>query len=599
MKLYQRFFSIIEQSIKWVRSKLSEQQFLIFASMMVGLTAGLAAVLLKIFVFQIHRFVTLDFKLPFNLNSYLYLVFPMIGIVLTTFIVRRFFNRKLGRGTANIIRSIVKKSGFLPKDQMYSHIVTSAVTVGFGGSAGLESPIVTTGSSIGSNFAKTYQLIYKDRVLLLACGAAAGIGAAFNAPIAGVLFALEVLLVDASISAFIPLIIAAAIGSLTSKIILGDSILLTFKLQEAFNYYNVPFYVLLGVLTGLISIYYARIYQRIEKALDRSKDWTYGKAIKGGIFLAVLILILPPLFGEGYESIKILSSNTPEKLLDTSIFIDMKTESWFVLLFVGIVMFVKVIAAAVTINSGGNGGNFAPSLFVGAYIGYVFARLVNLTGITTLPISNFTLVGMSGVLTGIFYAPLTGIFLIAEITGGYELMIPLMLVSAISYAVVRSIEPLSMDAKNLAKKGQVLRSNKDVTILSSLKSERLIETDYETLKPEATLREITQIIAHSNRNIFPVLTELNQLVGIIQLDQIRETIFKTELYDSLRAKQLMVKPPSIIDANESMHSIMNKFDGTNAWILPVVSENEFVGFISKSHLLSNYRSELIRTSTRE
>jgi CIC family chloride channel protein len=310
-------------------------------------------------------------------------------------------------------------------------------------------------------------------------------------------------------------------------------------------------------------------------------------------------LILPPLFGEGYESIKVLSSNTPEKLLDTSIFKSMKTEGWFVLLFVGIVMFVKVIAAAVTINSGGNGGNFAPSLFVGAYIGYVFARLVNLTGITTLPISNFTLVGMSGVLTGIFYAPLTGIFLIAEITGGYELMIPLMLVSAISYAVVRSIEPLSMDAKNLAKKGQVLRSNKDVTILSSLKSERLIETDYETLKPEATLREITQIIAHSNRNIFPVLTELNQLVGIIQLDQIRETIFKTELYDSLRAKQLMIKPPRVIDANESMHSIMKKFDETNAWILPVVSENEFVGFISKSHLLSNYRSELIRTSTRE
>lgn len=374
---------------------------------------------------------------------------------------------------------------------------------------------------------------------------------------------------------------------------------MTFKLQEAFNYYNVPFYVLLGILTGLISIYYSRIYLRIEKVLDRSKDWTYGKAIKGGVFLAVLILILPPLFGEGYESIKVLSSNTPEKLLDTSIFKSMKTEGWFVLLFVGIVMFVKVIAAAVTINSGGNGGNFAPSLFVGAYIGYVFARLVNLTGITTLPISNFTLVGMSGVLTGIFYAPLTGIFLIAEITGGYELMIPLMLVSAISYAVVRSIEPLSMDAKNLAKKGQVLRSNKDVTILSSLKSERLIETVYETLKPEATLREITQIIAHSNRNIFPVLTELNQLVGIIQLDQIRETIFKTELYDSLKAKQLMIKPPSVIDANESMHSIMNKFDETNAWILPVVSENEFVGFISKSHLLSNYRSELIRTSTRE
>lgn len=599
MRNFQQIFILIEKLIKWVRTQLNERQFLIFSSMMVGLTGGLAAVLLKSFVHLIHRFVTYDFQLPFNLNSYLYLAFPMIGIVLTTLIVKRVFNQKLGRGTANIIRSIVKKSGFLPRDQMYSHILTSAVTVGFGGSAGLESPIVTTGSAIGSNYAKTYQLIYKDRVLLLACGAAAGIAAAFNAPIAGVLFALEVLLVDVTISAFIPLLIAAATGALCSKIILGDGILLNFKLQESFNYYNVPFYALLGVFTGLISIYYSRVYQRVEKTLDKTKDWTYRRAIRGGILLAIIIFFLPPLFGEGYESIKILSNDTPEKLLDTSVFHFMVDRNWFVLLFVGIIMFVKVIAAAVTINSCGNGGNFAPSLFVGAYVGYLFARLVNYTGLTHLPISNFTLVAMCGVLTGIFYAPMTGIFLIAEITGGYELMIPLMLVSAISYAVVKSIEPLSMDAKNLAKKGQVIRSNKDMTILSSLKTHRVIDTAFDVIHPSASLREITEIVAHSNHDIFPVLTELNQLIGIIELNDIRDTMFKQNLYDTTTAKELMRNPLALVSYNESMHDVMKKFDATEAWVLPVIKNNEFNGFIYKSQLLANYRSELIRTSSRD
>lgn len=277
----------------------------------------------------------------------------------------------------------------------------------------------------------------------------------------------------------------------------------------------------------------------------------------------------------------------------------MASSEWFVLLFVGFIMFVKVIAAAVTINSGGNGGNFAPSLFVGAYVGYLFARIVNYTGLTHLPISNFTLVAMSGVLTGIFYAPMTGIFLIAEITGGYELMIPLMLVSAISYAVVKSIEPLSMDAKNLARKGQVIRSNKDLTILSSLKTQRVIDTNFEAIHPSASLREITEIVANSNHDIFPVLTELNQLIGIIELNDIRETMFKQNLYETTTAKELMRNPLDLISFDESMHEVMRKFDATQAWVLPVIKNDEFNGFIYKSELLANYRSELIRTSSRD
>jgi CIC family chloride channel protein len=587
-------FTFIELLINWVRGKTNERQFLIFSSMLVGLTAGLGAVLLKTFVFYIHKLITYKYNLPFQ--YYFYLIFPLIGILLTTFVVRRFFHDKLGRGTANIIRSIVKKSGFLPRDQMYSHIVTSAITVGFGGSAGLESPIVTTGSSIGANYAKTYHLIYKDRVLLLACGAAAGIAAAFNAPIAGVLFALEVLLVDASISAFIPLIIAAAVGALCSKVILGEGILLSFKLVEPFDYYNVPFYALLGVLAGFLSVYYSRMFTRVEHVLQASTRRPYSKAIRGGIVLAVLIFIFPPLFGEGYESIQVLSTTYPKELFKNSIFAIFFEHEWVILLFLGAVMLVKAIAASVTINSGGNGGNFAPSLFVGAYLGYIFSRLINLTGFTSLPISNFTLVAMAGVLTGIFHAPLTGIFLIAEITGGYELMIPLMIVSALSYAVVRSFEPMSMDAQKLAQKGEVLTMNKDTTILSSLKTERILDTDFQELSLLTSLRELTELVAHSTKTIFPVLNAERQLVGLLYLDDIREIMFKTSLYEELAVKDLMRKPGTIVSPSESVHGIMKKFDETMLWYLPVVADGLFIGFVSKSNLLSNYRSQLIRTS---
>lgn len=590
-----RLFFIYESLLNWLHTKLNNRQFLMVSSMLVGLTAGLAAVLLKTLVHYIHVGIIHNYHIQFQ--YYLYLVFPLIGILLTTFIVKRFLHGKLGKGTANILHAIVKKSGFLPKDQMYSHIVTSAITVGFGGSAGLESPIVTTGSAIGSNYGKTYHLPYKDRVLLLACGAAAGIAAAFNSPIAGVLFALEVLLVDVTISAFLPLIIAAAVGTLCSKIILSEGILLSFSLRQPFDYHNVPFYMVLGVLAGVVSVYYARTFGRIEKLLGSTKKNIYRKALIGGAILALLIFFFPPLFGEGYDSIKVLSGINPGELMSKSVFSEFGNNDWFVLFFVGAVMLIKVIAASVTINSGGNGGNFAPSLFVGAYLGYFFSRFINLTGISSLPVSNFTIVAMAGILTGVFHAPLTGIFLIAEITGGYELMVPLMIVSAISYMMVKYFEPLSMDEKKLAKKGHVITHNKDKTILSSLKTEKIIETDFQKISPDATLKELTEVVAHSTRNIFPVVDNQNRLVGIILLDHIREIMFKTEMYNTALVKHLMRKPPAIISPDENMHSVMKKFDETASWNLPVVENEQYIGFISKSSLLTKYRSQLIKTSS--
>lgn len=565
------------------------------SSALVGLTAGLAAVLLKTMVHYIHLGIVYNYHIRFQ--YYLYLIFPLIGILLTVYIVKRFFNNKLGKGTANILHAIVRKSSFLPREQAYSHILTSAVTVGFGGSAGLESPIVTTGSAIGSNYGKTYHLPYKDRVLLLACGASAGIAAAFNSPIAGVLFALEVLLVDVSISAFLPLIIAAAVGTLCSKIILKEGFLLSFSLQEPFDFHNVPFYIILGILTGMVSVYYTRTFVRVEKLFAVHKQKLYQKAIVGGVLLAILIFFFPPLFGEGYESIKVLSGTEAQELFQKSILSKLGNNEWFVLFFIGAAMFIKVIAASITINSGGNGGNFAPSLFVGAYLGYFFSRLVNLIGISTLPISNFTIVAMAGILTGVFHAPLTGIFLIAEITGGYELMVPLMIVSAISYLVVKYFEPLSMDERKLLKRGHIITQNKDKKILSSLKMDKMIETDFQKIQPASTLRELTEIVAHSTRNIFPVVNSENKLVGIIHLDNIREIMFKSEFYDTLLVERLMSNPTVLVSPNEHMHSVMKKFDSSGSWNLPVVEDGQYVGFVSKSSLLTKYRSRLIRTSS--
>ncbi|HEV7230171.1 MAG TPA: chloride channel protein, partial [Bacteroidia bacterium] len=501
-----KFIKFYEYGINWLHLKLNKRQFLIVASMLVGLTAGIAAVALKMTVHYIHYAITTDYHLSFQ--YYLYLAFPLLGILLTVYIVQHFFNGKLGRGTANILHSILRKSAILPKDQMYSHLITSAITVGFGGSAGLESPMVTTGSSIGSNFARTYHLHYKDRVLLLASGAAAGIAAAFDSPITGVLFALEVLLADVSISAFIPLIIAAAIGALCSKIILKEGILLSFSHQLPFNYTNIPFYITLGILAGLVSVYYARIFVRIEEFFKARKKKPYRNALLGGLILSILIFLFPSLFSEGYSGIQSLAESKPEALIKNSFLAGISSNQWFLLFFIGVVMMVKVIAASVTINSGGNGGNFAPSLFVGAYLGYFFSRLINLLGIASLPESNFTLVAMSGILSGIFHAPLTGIFLIAEITGGYDLMIPLMVVSAISFMIVKYFEPYSMDAKKLAKKGHVITHDKDKSILSSLKAaSTLIETGFHSVSPQTHLRELVDVVAHSSRNIFPVTDE--------------------------------------------------------------------------------------------
>jgi CIC family chloride channel protein len=585
--------NFVEKGINWLHERTSEKQFLIFSSILVGVSAGFAAVILKSFVFFIRHYLVEGYLLRFD-YKYLYLILPLLGIGFTVLIVKYFFKNQLNRGNSAILFAIAKRSSFLPFHQMYSHVITSALTVGFGGSAGLESPIVSTGSAIGSNFAKTYKLSYKDRTLLLAAGAAGGIAGAFNAPIAGVLFALEVILVDISISTFIPLLIAAASGALISKIILHESNLLFFKLKQPFDYNNVFFYILLGLLAGITSLYYVNFFDKVEsKFLKIKSDFT--KWLIGGIALAFLFALFPSLFGEGYESIKALSEFRTNDLFKDSLLLNFIDSKWILLILISLTLLLKAIAASITLGSGGNGGNFAPSLFVGAYLGFAFSFFLTLIGFDNIPVSNFTIVAMAGILSGVFHAPLTAIFLIAEITGGYELIIPLMIVSSISYVMVKHFHPESLDVRRLKDKGTIVSDNKDTNILSKIDSREMIETDFSVIHFKATLRDIVETIKHSKRNTFPVVKLNNELLGIIYLDNIREEMFNSELYDKVTAKEVMNKPSMIINSNEDIFTIMKKFEESGQWNLPVVNDGIYLGFLSKSSILDKYRHELLET----
>lgn len=588
--MFKKYISKLEVIVALAQSLLTPKQFIFLSAVLVGISSAFAVIVLKTFahwVFSFATYVSGILKLGF-LNS----ILPIIGILLTVFVIKRVLGGTLQKGTSQILYAVAKKASIIPKKQMYAQIVTSSLTVGLGGSAGLESPIVITGAAFGSNYAQKYKLSYKDRTLLIGCGVAAGVAAAFNAPIAGVLFAIEVLLVDVSIAAFTPIMIAAATGALVSVIALDEEILLSFKQQQSFDYHNIAYYILLGLFTGFISVYYSRNFQRVEHFFAQLKLSPYKKALFGSSILAILIFIFPTLFGEGYDSIKTLSDNDPGQLLENSLFSSFRNNSWALLIFVGCTMMIKVFATGITLGSGGNGGNFAPSLFLGSYVGFFFSKFLNLTGLTKLPVSNFTLVGMAGILSGLFHAPLTAIFLIAEITGGYNLMIPLMIVSSISFAISKRFEKHSMDVKNLAQKGHAFTSNKDTNVLSTLDTNSIIQTDFLTIAPDENLEKLVDLISHSNQVIFAVVNDENQLLGIVHFNTIREIIFNSYRVKYTLVKEIMMKPIEIVTPDDSMETVMDKFEKSKVAFLPVLKNDEYYGFISKSIALEAYRTKL-------
>jgi CIC family chloride channel protein len=573
--------------IHWLHSKLNRNQFLIFSGILVGCTAGLAGVVLKLLVHYIHYFIT--YKVHFSTQVIFYLLFPFLGIVLTTLMVIWFFKGQSRKGIPAILYEIAQNSSIVPRVKMYSQVLQSAVTVGLGGSAGLESPIAVTGSALGSNYARTYHLGYKERTLLLAAGAAAGIASAFNAPIAGMMFAFELLLTGVVFTDFLPLIVATVCGSLASRIILQEEILFHFESREPFNYHNLPFYLVLGLLSGLYARYYVVVTQRVEHFFHHLKWSALQRAMLGGLLVSLLCVIMPPLFGEGYTSVKSLAGGDVDAIIHNSLFRYLPVQSWIILLFTGCVCLLKAFAASITIQSGGNGGNFAPSLVAGGFLGYFFAMLCGQIGIPDIPVTNLVIVGMAGVMSGVLYAPLTAIFLIAESSSGYDLFIPLMIVSTMSFLIGKWFAPISPDLKQLADDGKIFTREYDKNILSIIQLEGLIEKDFQQIDMNAPLRQLIELIKKGRRNIIGVINIEGTLEGIITLDEIRPILFNPNLYDTMTIKEIMKTPPAVIQAGENMIDVINKFDTTQEWTLPVVQDQQLIGFLSKSSILNKYR----------
>jgi CIC family chloride channel protein len=574
--------------VHYLRTKVSKVQYIILTATLTGFVSGIMAVLLKSFVHKVEEVVQ-----GFSGKEYLFLLFPAVGLLLTTWIIQRFFRGHIEKGIAMVLQAIARKSAFIPSRNNYIHFITSALTVGFGGSAGLESPIVATGSSLGSTVARLGLLSYSERMLMIACGAAAGIAAVYDAPIAGVMFAIEVLLAETMVSYFVPLIIAAVVGVLCSKIYLGQSNLFNFVLKENFNYNNVPYYVLMGIGAGFLSLYYAKAFRGVDGRFHHWKRSPYAKALTGGLMLAGFFLLFAPLYGEGYESVRMLADGTPLHILPTADWLHRIRPDILLLVFAGCILFLKPITAAITIGAGGNGGNFAPSVFVGAYWGFFFSRLGNMTGWLHLPEGNFTLVGMAGVLSGVMYCPLTAIFLIAEITNGYGLFIPLMIVSSIAYFIAKTFEPYYMETKQLALTGQIFTHKRERNILSSMSLETLTQRDHQVLHPNDSFQELIKLVQKEDRTIFAIVDSDRHLLGVIELGDIKGLLFQPEAYDKTPLRSLIKQPQEILPIDTPMTEVMHQFDLTKAWHLPVIDlERRFVGFVSKSGLFEKYRSQI-------
>jgi chloride channel protein, CIC family len=585
--------NLVRRPLLYLKRLLTPRQFLIFSASIIGLSAGLVAVILKSLVSFVHH---LFIPEKFTATTLAMFIFPFVGILFTVLFTKYLLNGNLGRGLSGILYEISKKSSVVQKHKMFSQVITSAVTVGLGGSSGLEAPIVVTGSAVGSNIALSLHFSYKERTLLLGCGAAAGIAAVFNSPIAGVMFAIEILLTDVSTFMLVPLVIAAACGTLCSSVMLHEDTLFFFKYLQPFDYKNVPFYLVLSVLCGSVSFYYAKMTHFIENFFAQFAHKVYIKAITGGVLLAILYYFFPSLFGEGYGSIKHLAAGQPSLLLQNSFFFHYFSAKTAILLLILALVFVKVIATSITLSSGGNGGNFAPSLFTGAHLGFFFARFINHFFPTTLPESNFTIVGMAGILSGVMYAPLTAVFLIAEITGGYELIVPLMIVSTMSFAMVKHFEPYSMETKKMAKSGDIFTHDKDKNVLLLLQVTDVIEKDIFRVYPEDTLRDLVKVIEKSKRNIFVVTDKQNVFLGIITLDDVREIMFRQDLYSTVNVQSLMKLPPATVSIKDDMNTIMQQFDTSGVWNLPVLDDKQYVGFISKASIFSKYRNQLKNVS---
>ncbi len=577
----------------WRVKHISQKNFILILSLITGLLSGLAAVLLKNTIHFTHHLLTGQFHIE-NIN-FLYLAYPVVGILITVFFSRKIIKDSLGHGISKILYSLSKGSGKLKSHNNYSSIIASTFTIGFGGSVGAEAPIVLTGASIGSTLGRLFHQNYKTISLLIGCGAAGAVSGIFKAPMAGLVFTLEVLMLGLSMASLVPLLISAFSAATVAYLFLGEAAEFSWELENQFVLNNIPFYIVLGILGGFISLYFTRTLMWTENKFRQINN-PYFRLLAGGVVLSILIFIFPQLYGEGYNTIIAFLNGKKDIVFDNSIFYQLRGYEWVLLVLLALLVFFKVLASAATTGSGGVGGIFAPSLFTGGVMGYFFARLINASGLYLLPESHFTLVGMAAIMAGVLHAPLTAIFLIAEITHGYELFVPLMMTSTISYLTIMYFEPHSIYTKQLARKGELLTHHKDKAVLTLMRLNKVLETDFLPVKSTDTLGTLVKTIAKAKRNLFPVIGSKGQLKGIVILDDIREIMFNHERYNDTVVEDLMQVPPAFIEINESMDSVMKKFEETGAWNLPVIENDKYMGFVSKSKIFSVYRRVLIHFS---
>lgn len=563
-------------------------------SAVIGLLAGLGAVVIKNLVHIIDGFLTEGLVRQFH--HYLYFIFPTIGILIVIIFIRYINKRPVQHGIPGVLHAISKKNGIIHQHNLYSSVITSSLTVGFGGSVGLEGPTVATGAAIGSNLGKTFRMSYKNIILLLGCASAGAMAAIFKAPIAAIIFALEVIMLDLTLASLVPLLVASVVAALTSYLFMGQNILYSVDLADTFYLDNIPWYLLLGVLAGLMSVYFTRMYMFVTGFFEKlHSPWI--RLMIGGLALGILVFFIPSLYGEGYEPINSCLNGNYQYLFENALYEHLSDSLLAMLVILFFILAFKVIATSITFGAGGIGGIFAPTLFIGANLGLFTAKVLKLFNIA-IPENSFALVGMAGLIAGVIHAPLTAIFLIAEITGGYQLFMPLMIVATISYATTRYFVPNSVYTIQLAKRGELMTHDKDKNVLLLMKVDKLIERDFSAIHPEATLGDLIKVIKKAHRNIFPVVDEEGNFLGIVKMDDIRHIMFDTDAWDTTYVRDLMFSPRYTIGIEDSMEDVAQKFHESSRYNIAVLKDGKYIGFVSRAKLFSTYR-QMLRNISRE
>lgn len=581
--------SLFGKFLLWRERHLKERTLVIILALAVGLFGGLAAITLKYLISLISQ--TLTSHIDLNRGNILYILLPAIGVILTMLYVKYFVRDNISHGVTKVLYSISRNKSRLKRHNMYTSVVSSSITIGFGGSVGAEGPIVYTGAAIGSNIGQLFRMSPRNLMLLVGCGAAAGIAGIFKAPIAGMLFTLEVLMIDLTTVSIMPLLIASITSTTIAYVYTGYDFEFFFAQSESFYAAKIPFALILGVLCGLVSLYFTRVMNMMENFFSRMKSQS-AKTLTGCSILSLLVFLFPPLYGEGYGSIVGLLNGDTSSIVNGSMFYGEGSQVWFIILFIGVIILTKAFATSATNGGGGVGGTFAPSLYVGCMTGFLFAYVVNLLGFTEVSTKNFALIGMAGVMSGVMHAPLMAIFLTAELTGGYMLFLPLLIVSTVSYGTIKIFEPYSIYTMRLAQRGDLLTHHKDKAVLTLLKINNVIENDFLPVTADMNLKQMVDTISRSHRNLFPVLDGENKLVGVVLLDDIRNIMFRPDLYKKMYVGNFMTSPPAVLELSDSMDMVMKAFDDSGAWNLPVVSEGRYVGFVSKSKIFNSYRRVL-------